>query len=663
VGNTNNPVILRLVQLFIIIKRSGVQELGKFFETEIESLSSTLKFAFSDTVSEPLQTIVDSVSTHNMLVVGSGGSLSAAHFIAQVHEEMTGHMAKPVTPLEIVSSSINPSENGVLFLTASGNNKDILNAFEVAARREFATIGIVCASQGSKIAEKAKAFSSNTNCFEYTSPAGKDGFLAVNSLLATCILVGRGYRAIESSHEPFTNQLLAMKREISGEQLEEVLRRRTFVAIGSKWSWPAVIDLESKFTEAALGVVLTSDLRNFGHGRHFWFAKRGKESALVVLDTPETSELTERTLSLLPEEYPRLILRSPLTGPSATIDLLIRVFHLVNMAGKHHLIDPGRPGVPEFGRKIFHISLPRSSRVDKPKNRRVWLDRKSRVCEESHSILTVYLDKFLTRLAMGRFDGVVFDYDGTLCDPCERFSQPRKEISTFLNDLLGHGIPVGIATGRGGSVQVGLRRIIAPQWFGNCLVGNYNGALIQPLNVDIPESYGTCIDTLQNALEIIENDSLFRENCIIKQWLKQISIVPKQNSIRATISRRLEEVLWCLHEVKIVESDHSIDILDSSVSKHKVIDSIAQLSTNEDAQILVIGDQGQYGGNDFEMLNTPYSLSVNKISTSIHNCWNLSPAGSRGVGATISITKALEIDRKSKTLRLDIKTLESEAKK
>ena len=43
------------------------------------------------------------------------------------------------------------------------------------------------------------------------------------------------------------------------------------------------VDLESKFTEAALGHLQLADYRNFAHGRHNWLAKRGETSSVLFL--------------------------------------------------------------------------------------------------------------------------------------------------------------------------------------------------------------------------------------------------------------------------------------------------------------------------------------------------------------------------------------------
>jgi hypothetical protein len=65
------------------------------------------------------------------------------------------------------------------------------------------------------------------------------------------------------------------------------------------------VDLESKFTEAALGNLQAADYRNFAHGRHHWLAKRGHESAVLALISEADRELAERTLNLIPREVPQ----------------------------------------------------------------------------------------------------------------------------------------------------------------------------------------------------------------------------------------------------------------------------------------------------------------------------------------------------------------------
>jgi hypothetical protein len=58
---------------------------------------------------------------------------------------------------------------------------------------------------------------------------------------------------------------------------------------------------------------------------------------------------------------------------------------------------------------------------------------------------------------------------------------------------------------------------------------------------------------------------------------------------------------------------------------------------------LCIGDRGEWPGNDYEFLSTPYSLSVYTVSADSESCWNLSQAGHRGVQATMEYLRCISI--------------------
>ncbi len=631
--------------------------MGRPFINEISDIPHTIKATFSAPLPQSLIELVDKLSSLPLLVVGSGGSLSCAQFIAQLHEYTTGHIAKAVTPLELMLSPIQPSQHAVLFITAGGNNKDIIKAFEVAIQQEFKVIGIVCASKGSKLVAKANKYSTRVYCFEFVNPSGKDGFIAVNSLISTCVWMGRGYDVLDNSDE-FVSYLFGSQNYFDTNTLNRILKRKTIVALGGGWAWPAIIDTESKFTEVGLANVLVSDLRNFGHGRHNWFDKKGDESAILILETPPLANLTKKTLSCIPEKYPSMVLRSFFNGPLASIDLLNQVFLLVHEVGKYISIDPGRPGVPRFGSKIYHVSFsPFSTRHSKSKIRKIWIERKARALNQQPKSLEKHLVDFLAGFKDLKYSGIVFDYDGTLCDHSERFLQPKQDIADALNNILSNGISIGIATGRGQSVQVSLRKVIKEDNWEKVIVGNYNGSIVSPLMKDLPRSRKIPSDAINDVYKLIKDDTLVSKEAHIDISSKQVSISPKSDRVKQSIHTRILELISVIPSLKIVESDHSIDILESDVSKLMIIKTMREIYSN--ANILAIGDQGQYGGNDFEMLNVPQSLSVDKVSSSLYTCWNLSPAGLSGAHATLVLLRSLEFD--DGTFKLDTHCLEKES--
>jgi hypothetical protein len=118
-------------------------------------------------------------------------------------------------------------------------------------------------------------------------PAGRDGFLATNSLIAFCVLMGRAYCEVAGQKPNLPKEfggLLRDKRllrrtDVRDSQLLPVLSRQTVVVLHGPSTVAAAVDLESKFTEAALGQVQVCDYRQFAHGLHHWLAKRPNEIA------------------------------------------------------------------------------------------------------------------------------------------------------------------------------------------------------------------------------------------------------------------------------------------------------------------------------------------------------------------------------------------------
>jgi hypothetical protein len=93
--------------------------------------------------------------------------------------------------------------------------------------------------------------------------------------------------------------------------------------------------------------------------------------------------------------------------------------------------------------------------------------------------------------------------------------------------------------------------------------------------------------------------------------------------------------------MRVLSSLDSIDVLTAKASKLAVVARCKELSQQKD--VLCIGDQGGYPGNDFELLNHSHSLSVEVVSPDPRSCWNLSARGIRGVQATVEYLQHLII--------------------
>jgi len=352
--------------------------MGKPFAKELEKINDTLTWALAQDTSIFRKHLLQNKSKP-LFVVGSGGSLSACYYAALLYQQC-GMMAKAITPLELYYSQNTLRESNVLFITASGKNTDILFGYKIAVSFEPNKIFSLCMKSGSPLSELA-AKTSLSEHFEYDNPAGKDGFLATNSLVA---FFGILYTTLSAS--PFHGQCQLETDSKFLDDLEDFLTKitpdYTFNILHAGNGQPAAVDLESKLAEAALANVLVADYRNFGHGRHHWFDKRRGNSAIIAIISPEEELLAEKTLEILPGDIPVLIIRTEIKGPFGSIDLLVRSFSFIRRIGEIQKIDPGRPGVPSFGSKLYNLkysSLFRPKKSELSEIERVAILRKAKV--------------------------------------------------------------------------------------------------------------------------------------------------------------------------------------------------------------------------------------------------------------------------------------------
>lgn len=428
--------------------------------------------------------------------------------------------------------------------------------------------------------------------------------------------------------------------------------------------------MESKFTEAALGNVQIADYRNFAHGRHHWLAKRGSETGIVAMVTPECEELANKTLALIPRDIPVIRISTKHPGPIGTITLLISVLYMTGIAGEAANIDPGHPGVPQFGRKIYHIGLKKyqPERIMlKPyaSVREVWLERKFgdlRCLMQTKSLegsLEKALTEYLQKIRKAHFAAIVCDYDGTLCSPDERFDVPSAEIIAECIRLLRTGMAIGIATGRGKSVRESLRRCFPKDLWPRIIIGYYNGADISRLSEEAPNPGKPIKTEIQAFCTLAERHVLLQHISKLEPRFSQVTIEPLSPFPLSLVHTAVLELVQGLEhsQLKVFCSEHSVDVLTRTGSKKEVVKYVEEQiqAQGSDGEVLCIGDKGTWCGNDFELLSEDYALSVNECPLNPSKGWNLASRGHRGVQATLDYLRALVA--KDGQIRLDLHKL------
>ena len=628
--------------------------MGKPYSEEMADLGRTLMWAESANVERLVEALASSYGKP-LLAVGSGGSLTACYLMSTLHRRLAGQPARVGTPLEILQENACQAES-TWFISSGGSNADILNAFAASVQAEPRVVGVLCANASSPLARAAESCS-YCELASFELPTGPDGFLATNSLMAFCVLLVRAYESLFSGENARAFSRSSLMRALTEQdgraiaddfsRIERVLARQTLIVLHGAATRAAAYDVESRFTEAALGCVQTADYRNFAHGRHHWLAKHGGQSGVVAFVGPEERALASSTLAVLPEDIPTLRIELSPDWHHAALEALVVAQRLAQWAGHLRKIDPGQPGVPPFGHLIYELHYdPSESRVRNAKLddwKRAVIERKAKQSVEKLLALAALeewlhdFESYQSKLRQTIFAAVVFDYDGTLVGPTKRTEPPEARIAQELTRLLEAGMFIGIATGRGVSVRKALRAVLQQQYWPNVIVGYYNGAEISPL----------CDDTVPNR-----DTPMSDELSIVARELRahrELGIVATQTDRSSQITlepRRAigENVLWRIANdvistlgipgVRVVRSSHSADVLAPGVSKRNVVGRVWELVGKRHAEPLCIGDRGCWPGNDFELLSGPHSLSVDEVGGAADRCWNFARAGTRGVDAT-----------------------------
>lgn len=616
--------------------------MGKPFKDELTNIPATIQWAEQQDVSSLSKFLFGENKQTPLVCIGSGGSLSACHYAAMLSRQRNGVVAVAMTPLQLMYSGreiIRGSK--LLFLSASGKNKDILNAIKYGVKYNEAGMMSLTLRKGNPTEELLQQYPKVQRWCE-DIPTEKDGFLATNSLVATFALLCKA--AVGSKFKVQSSKPLNL------EPLN--LELWNFLVLYGALGEPVAWDIESKLTEAALGSALLSDYRNFGHGRHHWFAKNKNNSCIIALVTPVEKELADKTLACMPDDVPVIYIETELDTPQASIELLLQVFGFVNALGEARGIDPGRPGVPSYGRLLYNLDyfkltnriLPNESTLE------VAVRRKLSVAGVDNANLREHYSqacqRFVRQLNRGKFTTMAFDYDGTLSakDHTSRFTDRlRDDIKHALLRFLENGAEIRVATGRGKSVGDSFKNSIDPQYWPQIKVGYYNGACLLALGEEekLKEWKNRPFDSELSEL----SDELQRRlpmDCIKYELTErnlQLSIEEVTSDADAELLyNTCREIIWDkqLHGIRVWRSSHSMDIV--------VYREANKLRVIEDAEhTLCIGDYGSVEGNDYELLSTQASLSVDKVSRNAESCWNIAPTGVVGLDATLYYLSRLTV--------------------
>lgn len=575
------------------------------YRAELDELAGTYRTALETVVDD----LVDIVSTDRpMIFVGSGGALAVARLAADLHARTTGQVGISLTPLEATTTPFLPNTGFVLF-SAKGRNPDAALAITAGRNRGNNPLAVVtCRSR-----EDLPPALNNKRVRVVTIASSPDGFLATNSVLAMATVICRAYGA----------QLPLELPALEGQE-QRALGEECLVLTGPGYGAIA-IDLEARLSEIGLATVQLADYRNLAHGRHVGLQRRAGTTTVVTTIAPESRELAERTISLLPCELKVVPFQTDLSWPAGVVDLLVMSMRATATTAEAQSIDPGHPSVPLYGRQLYNMPLRRL--VPSPRNDPVRCKLiAAGLTDAERPGIQLAFSNWLKDIRRTRFSALVLDYDGTCCPTYDRCKPPPREVQTGLIRLAEAGILIGFATGRGRSVHTTTRDWLPRGLWETVIVGMYNGTVMLRLSEE-PGEYTNCDGPLAEAADRLEGLAL-DGNLKVERRRTQVTIFSGGGV--SSGARLLPLVLAVLARdpeipCNAVASGHSVDVLPAHSGKRAVIEAVQQAAQGH---VLAIGDQGQVGGNDFELLAaTPWSLSVDRCSGDPTRCWNLDSTG------------------------------------
>ncbi len=258
-------------------------------------------------------------------------------------------------------------------------------------------------------------------------------------------------------------------------------------------------------------------------------------------------------------------------------------------------------------------------------------------------------DQRLRDLGDASFVGIVLDYDGTMVPNFpeeERFGPPPQELTDQLSRLIGDGLLVGFATGRGQSAGRALRAVLPQSMHSRIEMGYFNGSFIRSLDVDIRDDPPSASRHVSELAKWLRTSGLLRPDADIFSSHAQVTVALDQIIDLDRFAARVKACpILAEGHMRVLRSQHTFDMVPSDTSKLAVIDRLIELSGQADGQVLAIGDSGSPLGNDREMLTVPHAISVDRVCGDSGGSWSLFGKRLRGPEALGRILEAIRVER------------------
>lgn len=602
------------------------------FSAKLDELPSTVEMCLrSDLVG--LAAEIQGGQDRPAVAVGSGGSIISAEYFRRCRETCGFARTAVETCMQFAADMSGLSGTDVWLFTAGADNADIRAAVQSAYQRGAARVFMLTRNSDGRAAMQLTELGGLV--FEVPVADRKDGFLATHSLVATVTTLLLAFDAL--TDVPFGAALAGEFKNVVEIELSDAARekrRATFSSLKSSDTLIVLSDtqlapvsslIDTSVWEASICNIQSADFRNFAHGRHTWLHHRPDTTFVVALTGRDWYSVHSAVLSRVPSEVRKSTFDFGNCGRFENAVGIITGLALIEAMGKAVQIDPGKPGVGSFGRDLYDdYALETSVKDLHPAVRH----KCTAVLKQDASApvmadLPAVLSDRLKALENAMIGAIVLDYDGTVVNTEDRYEPPRRDIIEEVFRLQTLGVTIALATGRGGSVGEDLRKIFDQEAQKDILIGYYNGAYLQPLNIDIDVHRPDADKDIGRAIDWMRcNRHLFHHFDAPKQGV-QIAIQKGDLVSAGQFELEIGEFLQSVDgRLRLDRSAHSFDLVVARASKLNVVHAV-QDRVSEDAVILRIGDSGTVTGNDHELISSLSGISVDAVCSNAKGSWNL----------------------------------------
>ncbi|WP_066592300.1 hypothetical protein [Sphingomonas pruni] len=598
--------------------------------------------------------------------VASGGSVIAAHYLARCRETLFGEQTAVVTPMELVLANGDLDGASVWVMSAGADNPDAV-ATVLAAKARGAT-GIQVMTRNPSGAALADLGGADTvHVVPVVDP--KDGFLATHSLVSTvgALLLAADQaspdqigRALASAwRDAVANTASADSRDRHMASFARISPDDTLVMAADPRAATVASLIETSLWEASLCAVQRTDLRNLAHGRHAWLHHRPGRTRLLAVIGVGSRPVWSAARSIIPDEIQSTELDLGDCGRFRNAVGVIDALGVVEAIGAAVGVDPGKPGIGEFGRELYaDPSLLDLARCLVPcvRQKRDASAVRDDPAQAETDPTRVHLD-LLAGLAAVPIGGIVLDYDGTVVDTERRYELPTSEVVNELVRLHAEGVAIGVATGRGGSAGEDLRKVLPAAMHPEVLMGYYNGAHVVPLEVNIAEAPPPDHAAIASVTGWLETEGGLPSGHSWKPSPLQITIAVEGLEDPDALAARIASLPEAIGGVlRVTRSGHSIDVVLASASKISVVSRIEALA-GVGRQVITVGDSGARGGNDCELLSRPGGISVGAVCGRDGGSHSLFGRSIQGPEALVKVLRSIKRDAVGE-LRIDFTFLD-----